>query len=78
MPEIWYISKGSNRRYFSDIYIPKENLIIEVKSQWTYDGISGALEINLLKKQACIDAGFKYLLMLYNSTGTKLLTDIKW
>lgn len=35
MPEIWYEFEGKKRRYYPDIYIPSENLIIEVKSDWT-------------------------------------------
>jgi hypothetical protein len=36
MPLIKYKYKNINRRYFPDIYIPKDNKIIEVKSIWTY------------------------------------------
>jgi hypothetical protein len=36
MPVIRYYYKNVNRRYFPDIYIPKINKIIEVKSIWTY------------------------------------------
>ncbi len=35
MPEIWYIFEGKRKRYYPDIFIPKENLIIEVKSEYT-------------------------------------------
>ena len=36
MPLIMYELKNIKRRYFPDIFIPKENKIIEVKSLWTY------------------------------------------
>jgi hypothetical protein len=36
MPEIWYNHFDKKRRYFSDIYIEKENKIIEIKSLYTY------------------------------------------
>lgn len=36
MAIINYNFKNVNRRYFPDIYIPKINKIIEVKSTWTY------------------------------------------
>lgn len=77
MPEFWYNENGK-KRYFPDFYIPKENLIIEVKSCWTYSGKSEWSTTNHLKKQSCIDNGYKYLLMLYNNPGTSLLTEIKW
>ena len=35
MPEIWYEYEGKKHRYYPDFYIPEENLIIEVKSEWT-------------------------------------------
>jgi len=36
MPEFWYREDYSWHRYFPDIYIKKDNLIIEVKSTWTF------------------------------------------
>lgn len=36
IPIIDYQFKNINRKYFPDIYIPKVNKIIEVKSLWTY------------------------------------------
>jgi len=77
MPEIWYENKG-RKRYFPDIYIPKENLIIEVKCEWTYSGTKECLQSNLLKKNAVLSMGLKYLLMLYNNQGTKLLSKPEW
>ena len=35
MPEIFYQFKGSKHRYYPDIFIPKENIVIEVKSNYT-------------------------------------------
>jgi len=37
MPVIMYFFKGKRRRYYPDIFIPKDNLLIEVKSEWTLD-----------------------------------------
>jgi hypothetical protein len=39
MPEIWYEHSGKKKRYFTDFYIPKDNLIIEVKSIILIKGI---------------------------------------
>lgn len=36
MPQFIYFEDCKYRRYFPDIYIPKENLIIEVKSEFTF------------------------------------------
>lgn len=59
IPEFWYFHNGKKKRYFPDIFIPKENLIIEVKSTYT---IKCDPEINNLKFQSVIDAGFNFKL----------------
>lgn len=65
-PEIWYTdSENVKHRYFSDIYIPKANLIVEVKSSWTYKLGTDLGKIQL-QEQACKDAGFEYLRLVYN------------
>lgn len=57
MPKIWYSYKSSIHRYYPDIFIPAENLIIEVKSVYTmrYDFYK-----NMLKAQACKNLGFNF------------------
>lgn len=62
MPEIWYINRNNNHRYYPDIYIPKENKIIEVKSVYTYNN---ALEINLLKQKASIEHGYNFEFIIF-------------
>jgi hypothetical protein len=38
VPEIWWVDDSNKkRRYYTDIHIPSKNLIIEVKSTWTYE-----------------------------------------
>lgn len=61
MPYIWYEFKGKRKRYFPDIYIPDENIMIEVKSKYTYEK---SLEQNLLKRDATIAAGFHHEFMV--------------
>lgn len=68
-PEIWWAdSEGVKHRYFSDVYIPKEKHIMEIKSTWTYQkGMKqGKL---LLQKEACIKLGYKYTLFTFNEKG---------
>lgn len=57
IPEIWYESQGKKKRYYPDIWICKNNLIIEVKSIWTYNK---DLEKNLLKRDAALKLGYKF------------------
>jgi hypothetical protein len=61
---IRYVDKeGKSRNYMPDFYIPKYNLIVEIKSTYvleTYD------KFFPYKKQATLDKGFKYILCLDN------------
>ena len=70
VPEIWYEKKNNKKsRYFCDIYIPKTNTIYEVKSTWTYNL---NIEVNLLKKQTCIDAGYNFELWIFDAKGNRI------
>jgi len=63
IPRIEYLGIDKKTHYyFPDIFIPKENLIIEVKSIWTYEQDKKTV---LLKEQACIAAGFNYKFIIY-------------
>ena len=55
VPQIPYIFNGNKHTYYPDIYIPKYNRIIEVKSEYTWKKYR---EKNLAKRKACVDAGF--------------------
>jgi hypothetical protein len=59
IPRIEYENTVKNRIsiYYPDLYIPKENLIIEVKSSWTY---KADYELNILKRDACINQGYNF------------------
>ena len=55
VPEIWYFdSNFVVRRYFVDIFIPKENRVIEVKSSWT-----ARIDVDKIERklQPCVNAG---------------------
>ena len=61
IPEIWYEQDGIRHRYFADFYIKKNNLIVEVKSNWTYNRY---LEKNLLKEKAVKEFGYNFQLII--------------
>ena len=65
IPTIWYAMDGKKRRYYPDIYISSKNLIIEVKSTWTYNQ---HYERNQLKRQACIDLGYEFEFWICSNT----------
>jgi len=59
IPEFFYRFEGKIKRYYPDIYIPNENLIIEVKSNYT---LNCDYEKNQAKFQAVKDAGYDFRL----------------
>ena len=63
VPTIKYTTPDNKTHtYYPDIFIPKENLIIEVKSTYTYGRF---IDINVLKEKACVAAGFNFRWMIY-------------
>jgi hypothetical protein len=70
-----YQAVDRKRLYYPDIYIPKENLIIEVKSEWWWNGklderYRNRLENNLRKRQSVIDKGYNFQLWLFSTKYT--------
>lgn len=56
--KIFYKSlNGKIKRYYPDFYIRSENMIIEVKSSYTYKIHE---KINKLKQQACLSSGYRF------------------
>jgi len=71
-PKIWYNGlDGKRHRYYPDILIQYQNQIYEVKGLYTYHA---NLDINGLKKEACIAAGFSFQFLICNKKG---VIDIK-
>jgi len=69
VPEIWYDNptkknKNNRSRYFCDAYIPKTNTIYEVKNPYHY---FRDLELNLKKRQACLDAGYNFEFWIFRN-----------
>lgn len=66
-------AKGSTSRYYPDIYIPADNLIIEVKSEYT---MKQNKSVNLKKRDACLKLGLDFRFMVISNTGKSF--DIEW
>lgn len=71
LPIFEYVNLNQHTaRYYPDIYIPKENKIIEAKGRWWWDG-NGAekhksrLLNNLKKRQVVLDTGYQYEVWLF-------------
>jgi hypothetical protein len=72
VPNIWYIDKNEKKhRHFVDIFIPSNNLCIEVKSLWTLKNDKNNV---FLKQQAAKDLGYNYEIWVYDSKGNKIET----
>lgn len=76
IPVFEYVNINNHTaKYYPDIYVPKENKIIEVKSRWWWDGNgeekhNSRLQNNLRKRKAVLDKGYNYELWLYENKNT--------
>ena len=69
VPIIWYkTDDGIKHRHYVDIFIPTQNLCIEVKSTWTIKFTKSNI---FLKQQAAKDLGYKYEIWVYNERKKK-------
>jgi len=63
MPKLIYEQHNKNHVYFPDFYIPKDNLIIEVKSTYTY---KKQLITNILKSHCVRKSNFNYEIWIFD------------
>lgn len=63
---IMYKLYGKNKGHIPDIFIPKENRIIEVKSTWTYEK---DIEKNLQKQLYSMAQGYIYEFWIFDNKG---------
>jgi len=67
IPKIKYIENQKERIHCPDFYIKSNNLLIDVKSNYTYN----LHKVNMsLKQNAAIQCGFKYKIYIFNDNGT--------
>ncbi len=67
VPIIWYkTDDGIQHRHYVDIFIPTQNLCIEVKSTWTIKFTKSNI---FLKQNAAKELGYKYEIWVYNKKG---------
>ncbi len=75
------ISLPGNRKHYPDIFIPKRNLIIEVKSLWTL-GITqdraALFDKNKLKVKSALSSGYNYRMWVFNERGVKIKLPDDW
>ena len=56
-----YIFEDKNKVYFPDFYLPEFNLIVEVKSTYTFNK---HYQQNISKKEFCLKSGFNFLFII--------------
>ena len=66
VPEIWYTYNSKKHRYFTDFYIPKDNLLVECKSTWTMER---DFDKNIAKLEAVKALGYKMQIRVYSKKG---------
>ena len=54
--------------YYPDFYIPSENLIVEVKSTWTF-AHPDKYDKNIAKRDACLAAGYNFEFYIFDRKG---------
>jgi hypothetical protein len=74
VPVIWYDDNlGKKHRHYVDIFIPSQNLCIEIKSLWTINIIKNNV---FLKQDSAKKLGYNYEIWVYDNKGTKLETHL--
>nr|WRK65287.1 CsrMutH archaeal HJR family nuclease [Marseillevirus futianmevirus] len=64
-----YTYRDKNRIYNPDIFVDSLNLLVEVKSSWTYKGKKEYKELCLFKLSACREQGYETLLLVFSDSG---------
>jgi len=70
MPKIKYILNGKEKRYYPDIWIKSKNIIIEVKSDYTY---KKDLIKNIMKALATRKLKYNFEFWIYDNKMSKLI-----
>lgn len=72
-----YEDGETKRKYYPDLFVPSSNLIIEVKSTWTYEKTQEEKERVLKKLEACRREGYNTRLLVFSPKGEVLLDEKK-
>jgi len=68
-PISYYDSNNIERKHFVDIFLPKQNKCIEIKSTYTFDLETEKI---LLKQKYAKEAGYDYEIWIYGKKGNKI------
>lgn len=65
-PKIWYTFRNKKKKHYLDIYIPKENRIIEIKSEYTFNRETDKI---LAKQSAAKSQNYIYEIWILSPKG---------
>jgi hypothetical protein len=72
VPVVDYWLNSKKHRYFPDIYLPAENKLIEVKSEWTYKYPTHREE----KAEASVAEGYAYEIWVFSGNKTFIRREV--
>lgn len=74
-PVIRYSCAGNEHKHFPDFFVPSRNLLIEVKSEYTF---RKALDKNAAKCRAAKAQGYRYVMLVLGRDGSRLRLPNGW
>jgi hypothetical protein len=78
IPVIKYKHFKLDKVYFPDFYISKHNLLIEVKSHYTFLSSKEKFIVTRKKALACLKEGFNYQMLLMGEKGPPISLPVNW
>ena len=72
------IIKYGKRKHFPDILVKSRNLLVEVKSPFTFFSTKFCYENIKRKRKAAIDSGYNYKVLMFNDDGSLVPLPRNW
>jgi endogenous inhibitor of DNA gyrase (YacG/DUF329 family) len=77
LPAFEYTAAGVKKLYFPDMLV-SQNIIVEVKSTWTLLANNAQFSTVKRKRRACVSKGYKFKLLIMQSSGEKINIPNNW
>ncbi len=77
LPAFEYTSHGVKKLYFPDMLV-SSNIVVEVKSTWTLLANNAQFDAAKRKRRACVRKGYKFKLLIMQSSGEKINIPSNW
>lgn len=85
IPTVEYLYKGVLHKYTPDLFLWKYNVLVEIKSLTTlgcttngYSKPEEVFQTNVAKARACIEDGYKFLLLVMSKEGRRYVLPQNW